>query len=114
MNMNQYSNEFKEQAIKLSDDIGLKNASEQLGINNGTLAGWRKIRKRNSSEKSVQYISPLTERERKLLKENQELKEANEILKDALGFFAKDRKKLVQEISLPISVIFRKKKRLLL
>jgi len=27
------------------------------------------------------------------VKENQELKEANEILKDALGFFAKDRKK---------------------
>ncbi|MBF9018950.1 MULTISPECIES: transposase [unclassified Oceanispirochaeta] len=91
--MKQYSKEFKEQALTLSDEIGLKNASEQLGINYGTLAGWRKIRKRNSSEKSVQDTSPLTERERKLLKENNELKEANEILKDALGFFARDRKK---------------------
>ena len=38
----------------------------------------------------------LTEQEiriRELERENAELKEANEILKDALGFFAKDRKK---------------------
>jgi transposase len=91
--MKQYNKEFKEQALRLSDDIGLKKASEQLGINYGTLAGWRKIRKRSSSEKSVLDTSPLTERERKLLKENLELKEANEILKDALGFFARDRKK---------------------
>ena len=93
MKMKQYSKDFKEQALKLSDDIGLKNASEQLGINYGTLSGWRKIRKRNNCERSVQDTSPRTERERQLLKENQELKEANEILKDALGFFAKDRKK---------------------
>ena len=85
--MKQYSKEFKEQALRLSDDIGSKKASEQLGINYGTLTGWRKIRKRNSSEKSMKDTSPLTERERKLLKE------ANELLKDALGFFARDRKK---------------------
>ncbi len=30
---------------------------------------------------------------RELEKENAELRQANEILKDALGFFAKDRKK---------------------
>ncbi len=39
---------------------------------------------------------PETEAEkliRELEKENAELKTANEILKDALGFFAKDRKK---------------------
>jgi transposase len=32
-------------------------------------------------------------RNRELEKENAELRQANEILKDALGFFAKDRKK---------------------
>ena len=93
INMKQYSTDFKEQALKLSDEIGLKKASEQLGVNYGTLSGWRKIRKKKNGENLVQDTSPLTEREKQLLKENQELKEANEILKDALGFFAKDRKK---------------------
>ena len=32
-------------------------------------------------------------RNRELERENAELREANEILKDALGFFAKDQKK---------------------
>lgn len=93
INMKQYSIDFKEQALKLSDEIGLKEASEQLGVNYGTLSGWRKIRKKKNGENLVQDTSPLTEREKQLQKENQELKEANEILKDALGFFAKDRKK---------------------
>ena len=37
-----YSKEFKEQAIKLSDEVGLKQACSQLGIAYGTLADWRK------------------------------------------------------------------------
>ena len=44
--MKQYSKDFKEQALKLFDEIGLKKASEQLGVNYGTLSGWRKIRKK--------------------------------------------------------------------
>jgi transposase len=91
--MTLYSKEFKEQALKLSDEIGLKKTSEQLGVNYGTLAGWRKIRKKRTCEKSAPDTSTLSEREMQLLKENRELKEANEILKDALGFFARDRKK---------------------
>ena len=35
----------------------------------------------------------MSENERRLMRENAELRKANEILKDALGFFAKDRKK---------------------
>ena len=37
-----YSKEFKEQAIKLSDEIGVKQACAQLGLVYGTLADWRK------------------------------------------------------------------------
>ena len=91
--MTHYSKEFKEQALKLSDEIGLKKASEQLGVNYGTLSGWRKIRNKKNTVPSTPDTSPLTDREKHLIKENIELKEANEILKDALGFFAKDRKK---------------------
>ncbi|MCI6544853.1 MAG: hypothetical protein MSH22_09055 [Spirochaetia bacterium] len=45
--------------------------------------------------KAKQNVSsgPLTEREKQLMKEIAELKEANEILKDAMSFFVKDRRK---------------------
>ncbi|QEN04725.1 transposase [Thiospirochaeta perfilievii] len=92
--MTKYSKEFKEQALGLSDDIGLKKASEQLGLKYSTLAGWRRIRnKKKNNTKDQTYSSPLTVREEEMQREIQELKQANEILKDALGFFAKDRKK---------------------
>jgi transposase len=45
------------------------------------------------SGSGIRRDAPLNENERRLMKENAELRKANEILKDALGFFAKDRKK---------------------
>lgn len=93
-----YSKEFKAQALKLSDEIGAKQAASQLGIPYFTLADWR-----NRTREKIEGTTPeggsekqLTEQElriRELEKENAELRNANEILKDALGFFAKDRKK---------------------
>ena len=89
-----YSKEFKDEALKLSDEIGIKKAAEQLGLKYYTLAEWRKNRKVRLSEP----INQLTDVEakariRELEKRNAELEKANDILKDALGFFAKDRKK---------------------
>ena len=91
--MKHYSKEFKEQAIKLSDEIGVKQACAQLGLVYGTLAGWRKSynRKRILKQKTSEDDPP-TEREKKLMKENAELREANNILKDAFRFFVNDRK----------------------
>jgi transposase len=91
--MTRYNKEFREQALKLSDEIGIKKASEQLGVLYSTIADWRKNRAKGNKLSPVENASLLTEREKQLIKENQELKQANEILKDALGFFAKDRKK---------------------
>ncbi len=92
--MSIYSEEFKEQALKLTDDIGLKKASEQLGLKYSTLSGWRQLRsKKNKQNKDQVNSTPLTDREKEMQIEIQELTQANEILKDALGFFAKDRKK---------------------
>ena len=92
--MRTYSKEFREEAVRLSDEIGVKKAAEQLGIPYYTLAEWRQKRKTNVTKREMEP----TEKEKddriaQLEKENRELKEANEILKDALGFFAKDRKK---------------------
>lgn len=91
--MSKYSKEFKEEAIRLSDEIGNKKAAAQLGIPYYTLADWR-----NHSKHKPKQIETLSEEElriknRELEREVAELREANNILKDALGFFAKDRRK---------------------
>jgi len=90
--MKRYDKEFREQALKLSDEVGIKKASEQLGIVYGTLADWRKQRVRNSNQK-IEIVGNSGDEIARLIKENAELKKANSILKDALGFFVEDRKR---------------------
>ena len=91
--MTQYTKEFREQAILLSDEIGVKKSAEQLGVVYSTLVDWRKIRSTMRKEKQNVSSELLTKREKQLMKEIAELKEANEILKDAMSFFVKDRRK---------------------
>ena len=95
--MRKYDKEFKEEAVKLSDEIGVKQAAAQLGIPYYSLAEWRQKRKAFGDHafvgSGIRRDAPLSENERRLIKENMELRKANEILKDALGFFAKDRKR---------------------
>jgi transposase len=92
--MKRYTQEFREQALWLSDDIGVKKASEQLNVNYETMKDWRKQRSRKNNVPALQLSETEQQRENeRLRKENAELKMANEILKDALGFFAKDRKR---------------------
>ena len=75
--MKHYSKEFKEEALKLSDEIGVKKAAQQLGVAYYTLADWRSIRRNTPPAKTP----------------SAEEQTIRNILKDALGFFAKDRKK---------------------
>ena len=90
--MKRYDENFKIEALKLSDEIGVKKACEQLNVNYGTLAGWRKQRvKKNKEGKSTE--ADIHKENSRLKKEIAELKNANEILKDALTFFVQDRKK---------------------
>lgn len=96
--MRQYDKAFKEEAVRLSDEIGIKKAAEQLGIPYFTLQGWRKQKAQHGDKAFIgsgrSYASTeKTPREIELEKEIQELRRANEILKDALAFFAKDRKR---------------------
>ena len=61
--MVKYSKEFKEQALLLSDEIGVKKVGEQLGINYHTITDWRKLRSREAREaRIVSDKSPLNER----------------------------------------------------
>ena len=50
--MKHYSKEFKEEALKLSDEIGVKKAAQQLGVAYYTLADWRSIRRNTPPAKT--------------------------------------------------------------
>lgn len=94
-----YDKEFKESALRLSDEIGVKKAAEQLGVPYYTIAEWRKARTRYGSNAIIgsgHKRMPTDPNEQRILElecENMELRRANEILQEALGFFAKNRKK---------------------
>ena len=70
----------------------MKKAAQQLGIAYCTLADWRSKR-RNTPPAKTLSAEEQSIRIRELERENAELRTANDILKDALGFFAKDLKK---------------------
>ena len=94
-----YDISFRIEAVKHSDEIGVKKAAEQLGIPYYTLADWRYKRKNLGDQAYVgsgHKRLPSDEKERRILeleKENAELQRANEVLKEALGFFAQSRKR---------------------
>ena len=90
--MKRYDENFKIESLKLSDEIGVKKVCEQLNVNYRTLAGWRKQRV-NKTKEGKNTDADIQRENSRLKKEIAELKSANEILKDALGFFVQDRKK---------------------
>lgn len=91
--MSIYSKESKEEAFRLSDERGNKKAVAQLGIPYYTLADWRNRSKHKPKGAVTMSEDEIRIRNRELERENSELREANNNLKDALGFFAKDRKR---------------------
>ena len=94
----QYDNSFKQEALELSDEIGVRKAAEQHGVPYYTLADWRYIREHQGASYFVgsgykrKHVDEKDRRIQELEAELRETKRANEILKDALGFFAESRK----------------------
>ena len=94
-----YEKSFKEEAVRLSEEIGVKKAAEQLGISYNTLSDWRYKQKLHGNQAYVGSghkrlpNDPKEQEIYELLKENAELRRSNEILQEALGFFAKNRKR---------------------
>lgn len=95
-----YEKNFKIEAVKLSEEIGLKKAAEQLGIPYYTLSDWKHRQNVMGVEQAHvgsghkrAKADPNEQRIYELEKENAELRRTNEILQDALGFFAANRKK---------------------
>lgn len=51
--MVRYSQEFKDQAVKLSDEIGVKKSASQLAVSVNTVSSWRKAKKKMGEGKTL-------------------------------------------------------------
>lgn len=89
MSKRKFSNEFKENAIKLLTEQGLtvRQAASDLGIGVSTLDKWLKQYRDNQAGGPVLKESELAELKR-LRKENHTLRIERDILKKAAAYFA--------------------------
>jgi transposase len=84
--MKKYGEEFKEEAMNLAKEIGVKEAGRKLNVAEKTLYGWRRAKENGQRPSSGDAAEA---RIKQLEKEIDELKRANEILKKAMGFLAR-------------------------
>jgi len=88
-----YSNEFKDEAVKLVTEQGysIAEAARNLGINANLLGRWKKEAEQPAGESTASGDMAAMQAElKRLRKENKQLKMEREILKKAAAFFAKE------------------------
>jgi len=85
----QYTPEFKQQAAELAIRIGVGRAAEQLGVCVANVQRWKSDAKEGKPQ-SKKIEGNLVDENRRLQKENDELKKVNQILKRAAAFFSQD------------------------
>jgi len=94
---NKYTPEEREEALKLAEEIGVAGAAKRLGIKENTLHGWRgRAKERQTMRKENGEPMTLEEARAENARLKKELRQARqdvEILQEALGFFAKSRRK---------------------
>ena len=93
--MRTYDINFKQEAIKLTNEICRTKAGKELNIPAGTLDSW--IAKAKAGVLAGKPATPqnalsLAEENKKLRQENKDLKRVNEILSKATAFFAQSQK----------------------
>lgn len=97
LNRQKYDTSFKEEAVKLANETNISSAARNLGVHENTLRKWVKNTMERPDNPFIgsgkKYVSPQDAEKAALMKEIRELHRANEILKEALGFFAASQKK---------------------
>ncbi len=90
--ISKYSEEFKLEAVKLSDEVGPKQAAQDLGIGFSTLNNWRsRIKETGTVSKSSDIkksYEDLEKENRKLKKELGYMKQINDVLKKSTAIFS--------------------------
>ncbi len=85
-----YTKEFKLEALKLAEEVGVERAARDLGVSKTSLYDWQRSAKTEGGD-AFRGHGRLTERDEELRKLRQEvktLKMEREILKKATAFFA--------------------------
>ena len=93
--MRTYDLNFKQEAVKLANEIGRTKASKELNIPSGTLDCWMHKAKTGvltGKPATPQNALSLAEENKRLRQEIKELKRVNEILSKATAFFAQSQK----------------------
>ena len=88
----EYTAEFKEQAVKRAQEVGVGPAARELGLVAQTLRNWLKVAA-GGGKLTTPGTKPVTPEEMELSRlraENARLKMHVEILKKATAYFAKD------------------------
>jgi len=92
-----YEKEFKQQAVKMSSEIGPTQTARDLGIPVNTLYCWINRAKVHGERAHVgsghKRLNTENDEISKLNKRIKELERANDILKEALSFFVLSQKK---------------------
>ena len=85
-----HSDEFKEEALKLAEQIGFSKAAEQLGLASTQLYTWRSKAKAvaNESQRDRELAAENARLKRELAKKTEEIA----ILKNASAYFARNLK----------------------
>ncbi len=87
----EYTAEFKEQAVKRSQDVGIGVAARELGLIEQTLRNWAKAFANGKlNAPGAKPITPEQMELSRLRAENARLKMHVDILKKATAYFAKD------------------------
>ena len=81
-----YPAEFKTEALKLAESVGVPAAAKELGIGTSQLYGWRQSARRaeSSSEAEKRLMNEVAALKRQLAEQKQEM----EFLKKASSYFA--------------------------
>jgi transposase len=88
---NQYSSEFKQQALMRAERDGVSLAARELGLHESQLYAWRsKDRQRSLGSEETRLLHAELAR---LKRENARLEEEAAFLKKAAAYFAKDAKR---------------------
>ena len=87
-----YPDELRQRAVRLYRDSDpkpvIKRLAEQLNVHPEALRNWIRQAETDAGERADRPTTDMLEENRRLLKENAELRRANEILKAASAHFA--------------------------
>ena len=86
-----FTDEFKKDAVRLANEIGPQAAADKLDVKIKNIYTWRKAERIESGSLPIKGMlsgETMEQAIKRLEKEANELRQANEVLRKALGFIA--------------------------